>query len=82
MRLMVDDVPVWGVATLIDGNYVPTITLIYSGDWGFVQAEFGIVPEFALGWLTDKECASIVGADENNTPDEAWAALAKWKLMQ
>lgn len=82
VRVTVCDTFIWGISNDRFSARFPEFTPCYCRDWALVEAEFGDPILNAPAMLTNDEIATIVEADENNTPDEAWVALAKWKLTQ
>jgi hypothetical protein len=64
----------WGLLT--HEAYSDQLRLIFAHQ-DKVYQEFG---ETAVG-IRDREKQHVVDADETNTPDAAWAALAKFRLL-
>jgi hypothetical protein len=77
--------PMWGLAkTSLVSMEIIRFCPVYCADPETITNEFGKYTDSDgyLGSLLPEEMRSVVEADENNTPDEAWVALAKWKLTQ
>lgn len=62
----------WGLLVDAVNEFRP----LWADDMDAVRAELG--PD--VNELTPAEMKTVEDADESNTPDEAWAVLAKWRL--
>ena len=68
----------WGLMVIELSDFIPLWSSPES--WQVVIGELGTLPNIDSCGLTDAEINTAVDADETDTPDEAWAALAAWRL--